>query len=144
MSRKRTTSLILIAAASLAACGDDGGETVAGKPAVTATATVAAAADGTRYCALVTELDAAGEEHFSSLGRDAGPEEYEAAERSFIEDNAARLDELQGAAPAEISEDVRVLVAAQRGRAGLDTQAPTQKQASAAERRIKRFEKANC
>ena len=140
MPRHRITPLFLIAAVTLAACGEDARETAAGRPSATATA----AAGPERYCALVRELEAVGEKHFASLGRDAGPEEYEAAERAFVEDNAARLDELQAAAPAEISEDVRVLLAAQRGRAGLDAQAPPQKQASAAERRIKRFEKASC
>ena len=142
MPRTRSISAVLIAAAALSACGDEARDTAAARPAATATAT--ATADGARYCALVVELEAAGEEHFASLGRDAGPEEYEAAERAFVEDNAALLDELQAAAPAEIGDDVRVLLAAQRGRAGLDAQAPAQKQATAAERRIKRYEKANC
>ena len=139
MSRTPMMPLLLIAAA-LAACGSDDRDRAAERPAATAAAT-----GPERYCALVRELDAAGEEHFASLGRDATPEEYEAAERTFVEANAARLDEVGAAAPPEIDADVDLLLAAQRERAGLEVaNAPGKKAASAAERRIKRFEKRHC
>jgi hypothetical protein len=132
MSRPRTARLALLAAAALAACGDDAVEP-------------AAVTGPDLFCALARELAAAGERHFASLGRDARPEEYEAAERAFVEAQAARLDAIEAAAPPEISADVRTLLAAQRGRAGMPDSTPVdEKAAGAAEERVKGFERRHC
>ena len=126
---------------ALAACGDDDEATNAGS----STATVATAADPDRYCALTRELDAEGEKFFAGLGRDASPQQYEAAERRFITRFAAKLDELEQAAPQEIKRDVGTLIAGQRQRAGLPTATKVEEsQGAAAETRIKAWEKRNC
>ena len=131
----------VIASLVLAACGDDENDT----RAASATTTVAAAAgDADRYCALTRELDREGERFFASIGEDARPEEYEAAERRFITRFAGKLDELEQAAPREIDEDVDVLLAGQRARAGLTSGNVDEAKASAAEERIRAWEKRNC
>lgn len=134
MTRPLKTPLALLAAAAaLAACGEDAPE----RPAAVASAD--------RYCALTRELEAAGEEHFASLGRDATPEQYETAEREFVKGQAARMDELEAAAPPEIAGDVRVLLAAQRERGGLPVDEPVgQKAATAAEERVLAYEREHC
>lgn len=135
----RTTHLALFAATVLAGCGDQTQDTVATpRPA----ASEVASAD--RYCAVTRELDSAGERHFSSLGQDATAREYEAAERSFVESQAAKIAELQAAAPPEVAGDVRILLAAQRERAGMDSEAVGQKAATAAETRLRAYEKERC
>lgn len=98
-----------------------------------------------RYCALVQELDAAGEKFFSRLGKDAGPKEFEAAERRFIKEFKPKLSELEQVAPPQIADDVETLMTAMRQRGGIETatQVPEQ-QAAAAERRVKAFEKREC
>jgi hypothetical protein len=128
---------------ALAACGDDDEATSSGSS--TATATVAAAADPERYCALARELDAEGEQFFAGLGRDAKPEEYEAAERRFITRFAGKLEEVEQAAPQEIQRDVGTLLAGQRQRAGLPTATKVEEsEDAAAETRIRAWEKRNC
>lgn len=88
---------------------------------------------------------AAGGKFFAGLGEDARPEEFEAAERRFVERSAGRLDELERVAPREIQGDVRKLLAGQRQRAGLETSvAVDEAQASAAEERVKAYEKRAC
>jgi len=89
--------------------GDDDDSTSA-----TRTATIAAAGDVERYCALTRELDAEGEAFFADLGEDARPEEFEAAERRFIETH--RGDALARVAPREIATDVHTLFAGMRQR----------------------------
>ncbi|MEX2194896.1 MAG: hypothetical protein WD844_06385 [Thermoleophilaceae bacterium] len=129
----------LIALLGLAACGgDDNGET-------TSRADAAATPDVGRYCQLVKELDARGEEHFASLGEDASAEDFEAAERGFVERYEAELDELQRVAPTEIKADAEKLLAAMRQRAGLTTTTEVDEaEAAAAEERIQVFEKREC
>ena len=125
---------------ALAACGDDD-EPTAGS----STATVAAATDPDRYCALTRELDAEGEQFFAGLGENAKPEEYEAAERRFITRFAGKLEELEQAAPQEIKRDVGTLLAGQRERAGLPTETNVdESEGTAAETRIRAWEKRNC
>jgi hypothetical protein len=129
---------------ALAACGDDD-EDAGGAGGSTATATVAAAGDPDRYCALTRELDAEGEQFFASLGRDATPAQYEAAERRFITRFAGELEEVEQAAPQEIKRDVGTLLAGQRERAGLPTATKVEEsEGDAAETRIQAWEKRNC
>lgn len=140
----RHSALIIAAIATLvlAACGDDDTDTGGSSP----TTTVAAAAgDAERYCALTRELDREGEQFFASLGEDARPEEYEAAERRFITRFAGKLAELEQAAPREIDDDVDTLLAGQRRRAGLPTPTRVDEAASsAAEERIRAWEQRTC
>ncbi len=132
-----------VVALGLAACGDDDNDSSA---ATTASTTAAVAArDVDRYCALTRELDAAGEKFFSGLGRDASEQEFEDAERRFIERSAAKLDELQRVAPPQIEDDVATLLAGQRERAGLQAAAQVdESEASAAEKRVRAFERRSC
>jgi hypothetical protein len=114
-------------------CGDDDSE-----EAPEATASVE------RFCELSRELDRAGEEQFEALEEDpnATREDFEAAERELVEENEDALEEIQEAAPAEINDDVAVLVEALRARAGLADEMPSD--ADEAERRINGFEEENC
>ena len=142
MLRRSIITLAAVAALALAACGDDGDE---GAGSQTTTATVAAAGDVERYCALTRQLDADGERFFAGLGRDASPAQYEAAERRFIEAHSADLDELGRVAPAAIRSDVQKLFAGMRERAGLKPAIEvSEAQAAAAEERIQAFEKQGC
>ena len=129
----------LIALLGLAACGgDDNDDERAGRD-------TAAAPDVGRYCQLAKELDAKGEEHFASLGEDASPKEFQAAERRFVERYRAQLDELHRVAPTEIKADVDKVLAAMRQRAGLTTTTEVgEREAAAAEKRIQAFEKREC
>ncbi len=131
-----TASLLTALVVGLGACGGDDD-----RPARTPIAASTPSAD--RYCALTRELDAAGEQVFGELGGDAGPEEYEATERDFVERFDGKLDELERAAPAEIRSDAQTLLAAQRGRAGLGEQVD-EKAATAAEKRLRAYEKRHC
>ena len=134
MLRKPITAAVLAAAVALASCGGDDADDES-----------RAASDPKRYCALTAELDAAGEKLFSTLGQDASPAQFEAMERRFVERFGSRLDALERAAPAEIQADVRRLLAAQRQRAGIETDTKaSESEASAAERRLQAFEKRNC
>jgi hypothetical protein len=161
--RSLAIGIATCACLALAACGgDDAAETTAGAPAETAattperaagpettaseTAVVSApAGDADRYCALARELDASGEKFFADLGEDATAAEYEAAERAFVEASQDTLEELRTVAPAEISADVPILLAALFQRAGLPADiAVDEAQSSAAEERIRAFEDANC
>lgn len=138
MSRTSLVAVALVALLGLAACGADDND----EPA---TATPSSAEDRDRYCALTRELDADGEKFFAGLGRDASPKEFEAAERRFVEDSSARLDELQRVAPRQIAADVAKLLAGMRQRAGLQpTITVSEAQASAADERVQAYEKRNC
>ena len=126
--------LIAVAAIALVplGCGDDddGGSDT--------TASVA------RYCELTQELDKAGEKAFKDLENDsdATRKDFVAAERQFVEENQESLEAVQDVAPAEITDDVAILVKALRARAGLEAGIPSE--ADAAEGRINKFEKENC
>ena len=104
-----------------------------------------AAADVGRYCELTKELDEAGQEAFRELEQDpnATEEQFEAVEREFVETNQERIDELVRVAPAEIKEDVGVLLAALRGRAGQGPEV-AESESEAAEQRVTAFEEENC
>ena len=101
--------------------------------------------DLARYCELSAEADRAGDAAFAGLESDpeATREDYEAAEREFVEDNQALLDELGEVAPVEISQDLEIMIAGIRARAGLG---PSVDEADAvpAEKRVQTFEKQNC
>lgn len=121
----------LVAGALAAGCGDDDDET--------------AAADLQKYCALSEELDRAGGDAFRELEQDpdATPEDFEAAEREFVDSHEAQIDELQAVAPLEIAEDVQTLAESVRARAGLGAEVD-EEEAGAAEERVQGFEKQTC
>lgn len=138
----RTLSLLLLALAlgvALPACGDDdddGGGGDGGEPAV---------ADLGRYCALSKELDEAGTEAFRELEQDpeAKEEDFEAVEREFVEAHEQQLEEIVAVAPAEIKDDIGVLLSSIRGRAGLGPEVP-ESESNPAEERVTAFEEENC
>ncbi len=138
--RRPAIIIVTVATLALAACGDDDSDTSA-----TRTTPIVAAADPERYCALTRELDVKGETFFAGLGEDAKPEEYEAAERRFITRFAGKLEELEQAAPQDIKRDVGTLLAGQRQRAGLPAKTEVdESEGSAAESRVRAWEKRNC
>lgn len=142
MTRFIAAATVLVTLA-LAACGADD----TAQPSARATATPPAG-DAGRYCALTREMDAAGTKFFARLERKSGNEEptaadYEAAERAFVERFAAQFEALQQVAPPEIRADVQILLAGQRRRAGLGGSVD-QAEASAAERRVLRYERRHC
>jgi hypothetical protein len=132
-------TLLLLCTFAVAACGGDddddggGGDTTA-------------SADVDRYCELSKQLDEAGSEAFRELEQDpdATEQDFEQAEADFVRQNEAELDELAQVAPDEIQEDVDVLLAALRGRAGLEETPPDEDAAEEAERALTRFERNNC
>lgn len=138
MLRPSFIVIALVALAGLAACG--GNDANSDNKPVTATA-----ADVQRYCALTRELDTAGEQFFAGLGEDASPDEFEAAERRFIERFAGKLKELERVAPRKIKADVRTILADGRQRAGLRTATKvSESEASAADETVRAYEKRNC
>lgn len=142
MLRRPTTTLALVTTLALAACGGDEepGDTRA------ATTTNATATQNTqRYCQKVAEFDAAGEDFFAGLGEDSSPEEYEAAERRFVERYGDELEELRATAPPEISDDVRKVLIGMRQRAGLQTPVElSEAEVNAADERVRAFEERAC
>jgi len=121
----------------MAACGDDDNDEAAD---------TTASADVGRYCELTKQLDEAGSEAFRELEQDpkATQKDFEEAEADFVRQHEADLDELAEVAPEEIQDDVPVLVAGLRGRAGLEEQPPDDQELKKAERAITRFERTNC
>ena len=99
-----------------------------------------------RYCELVDELDAAGTEMFAPLEADenATEEDFEEAERQFVEDHEDDFDELREVVPDEIADDIEVLLDAQDERASGGDQEETSDEAATAEERVEAFETANC
>lgn len=137
MLQARVLALIVLPAVfAIAACGDDDDEA----------ADTTGSADVGRYCELTTQLDEAGSEAFRELEQDpeATEEDFEEAEAEFVRQHEAELDELAAVAPEEIREDVSVVLAALRGRAGLEEQPPDDQEAKKAERALTRFERENC
>ncbi len=139
MTRFLTTAIVL-ATVALAACGEDD----TAQPSARATPTPPAG-DAERYCALSREMDAAGTKFFARLERkeNATAEDYEAAERRFVERFAPRFEAIEIAAPAEIRDDVAILLAGQRQRAGLGGSVD-EAEAGAAEKRVLAYEKRHC
>lgn len=142
MLRRSTTTLALVTTLALAACGgdDQSGDTRA------ATTTSAAATQNTqRYCQLTRDLDAAGEDFFADLGEDAKPEEFEAAERRFVERYGDELEVIRAAAPPEIRDDVQKVLIGMRQRAGLKTPVEvSEAEVEAADERVRAFEERAC
>ena len=137
MVRLSISLAVLAVTLGIAACGGDDADD--NEPAQTA------AGDVERYCTLTKELDAAGEEIFSELGEDASPQQFQAAERRFVERHSGDLDELRLAAPAALRPDVEKLIAGIRQRAGLEPATEVgEREASAAEERIQAFEEREC
>lgn len=138
MTRPSIALAAVVALLGLAACGGDDTDDSDNSRAT-------AAGDVERYCALTKELDAAGEEIFAPLGEDASPEDYEAAERRFVERHTRELDELRQVAPASLRPDVQTLLAGIRQRAGLEPDMQvSEREASAAEERVRAFESREC
>jgi hypothetical protein len=136
MTRFIATATVLTATIALAACGS---EDPAPQP------TAKAPGDRERYCTLSREMDAAGERFFARLERkeNATAADYEAAERRFVERFTPQFEEVERVAPAEIRDDVRILLAGQRSRAGLGGDVG-EAEASAAEERVLRYERRHC
>jgi hypothetical protein len=128
--------IVLLAVFAVAACGDDDDDG----------ADTTASADVGRYCELTKQLDEAGSEAFRELEQDpeATEKDFEEAEADFVRQNEAELAELAELAPKEIQDDVPVLLAGLRGRAGLEEQPPDDQEVKRAERAIARFERENC
>ena len=139
MTRYLTTAIVL-ATFALAACGDDD----TAQPSARATATPPAG-DAERYCALSREMDAAGTKFFARLERkeNATAEDYEAAERRFVERFAPQFEAIEQAAPSEIRSDIEILLAGQRQRAGLGGSVD-EAEAGAAEKRVQAYDKRHC
>ena len=138
----RSTASLLAAIALLAAgCGDEDKDGPAPQP------TPAAAAperDVDRYCALVDELDKAGDAVFEELEREnASRRQFREAEQALVQQIGPKLDELEQVAPEEIARDVETLVASVRARAGEGPDVP-RKDIAAAEERVEAYEEGNC
>ena len=129
--------MLAVAALAAAACGDDDDE-----PAGDASAS----GDVDRYCELTMQLDEAGSEAFRELEQDedAQEEDFEQVEADFVRQHEDELAELVDVAPAEIQEEVELLLRALRARGGLEEDAPADRDVSRAERTITRFERNNC
>jgi hypothetical protein len=138
MTRHSATAALL--ALAFVACGESD------SPSTSARATATPdAGDAERYCVLTREMDAAGTRFFARLERkdNATAQDFEAAERRFVERFAPQFEEIQRVAPAEIRADVETLLAGQRRRAGLGGSV-SEAEAGAAERRVQRYERRNC
>lgn len=63
-----------------------------------------------RYCELSQELEQIGRRVFADLPEAPTEEEFAAANRRFVEEADAELDELMDVAPSEIEDDVEAYV----------------------------------
>jgi hypothetical protein len=90
-------------------------------------------------------MDAAGTKFFARLERkeNATAEDYEAAERRFVERFAPQFEAIETAAQAAIRDDIAILLAGQRQRAGLGGSID-EAEAGAAEKRVRAYEKRHC
>ena len=136
MFRSTAVTAVAVALVALVGCGEGDSPTAS-----------SGAGGAERYCAVTRQLDTAGAKFFAKLERDenATQVDYEAAERRFIEAQAATLDKVRRVAPAEIRADVRTLLAGQRARAGLAPEGDVDEATvTAAEKRVRAFEKRSC
>ena len=149
----RPKRLLVVAGALLlsAACANDTSSSTTSAEGTTSVSTTAESTarasqpgDPDRYCRVTQRLEAAGKRAFGDVGRDASPADYEAAERAFVLDNAALLDELIGAAPATLTPHVDTMLTAMRQRGGLVDGRVKQQDAAAAETQLLAFEKKHC
>ncbi|MGH3361120.1 MAG: hypothetical protein ACRDOM_01555 [Nocardioides sp.] len=141
----------LIAAAVLlaAGCADTSTADTVAPPAsagesADASSRTAGQYDAKPYCELTEQLEAAGEEAFSDLGRNATAAQFRAAERSFVLDNQDLLGSLTGAAPAHLADEIETFLSGMRQRGGLEDSGVSQREATDAEKRILTFEKSHC
>jgi hypothetical protein len=137
----------LVLSLFLGACGGSDDDELAPESATPTTPVEAPEQTGnvTRFCELTAELDEAGSKFFAKLEKDdnATSKDYEDAEKAFAEAHEADFTELVAAAPAEVKDDVTVVLASISARAGLGPKVP-QKDATAAEDNLLKFEDANC
>lgn len=136
MLQVRGLAVAALLVLGVAACGGgdgDGGETTA-------------AADLDRYCELTQQLDQAGTEAFEALEQDpkATRKDFEQAEADFLREHEPEFEEIVQVAPKEIQDEVRVLLAATRGRAGLEEQPPNKQDEQTAQQTVQQFERENC
>lgn len=139
MPHKTIAALGLAVAFGVTACGEDEkSQTASARPEITA--------DANRYCALAKEMDAAGTAFFAKLEADdsATEADYEKAERDFLAQHAAQFSDIEQAAPAAIKSDITMILRAQRERSGLETTRTPQAEITAAEKRVRAFEKREC
>lgn len=136
MRTARTVGWLGLAAALLmGACGDDQGSDVGQATGQ------ASGVDSQRYCELVQQLDAAGEEIFADVSED-DPAALAAAEKRLVEENQETLEQLEEVAPPQIAADVAIYTDAVRARAQGEPYDETA--ASAAEERVLTFEEGAC
>lgn len=146
----RRARLLLIPAVVLLAAGcgnEDTSPTSASDSTPTPasdSATDTAPYDPQLFCSTTLELERAGEKNFSSLDRNSTEEEYEAAERTFVLDNAELLDTFVSAAPTDLADEIDTFLTAMRQRAGLADESVTQREATRAEKAILAFENQHC
>ena len=145
-------SVVGIAAAALllvlAACNDSGGAndatTTDADDATDAPATTddAAANEAAAYCDLVLQIET---EALAELSSSSSPREVKAATASFLDDNTALLDQIQEAAPDEISDAYAITVTTleEIARTG-DLDLATEPDAAAADQTVQQYQLANC
>ena len=142
MLRRTTTTVALITTLALVACG---GEEEPGDTRAATNKSATATQNTQRYCQKVAQFDAAGEEFFAGLGEDSTPEEFEAAERRFVERYDDELEALRATAPPEVRDDVQKILIGMRQRAGLETPVElSEAEADAADERVRAFEERAC
>jgi len=149
----RAKRLLIVAGALLlsTACTDDSSRPAASAERTTSVPTTAGTTepaseqgDADRYCRITQRLEAAGNKAFADLGRDSSPADYKAAERTFVLENDAMLDELIAAAPGPLSPHVETMLTAMRERGGLTDARVKRQDAAAAEKQVLAFEKKHC
>jgi hypothetical protein len=135
----------LVLALFLGACGGSDDDDSPPESATPTTPVEAQAGDVTSFCELTEELDKAGGKFFAELEKDdnATAKDYQEAEKAFAEAHKDDFAELAAVAPPEVREDVAVVLASISARAGIGPKVP-QKEATAAEDDLRKFEDANC
>jgi hypothetical protein len=140
--RHQLAALLCVAAAlALAACGGDDTTT-----ASAGGSTTAANPDLSRWCELVTELDAKSAAIFNELGKDGVPsnDELAAAQLQVLTENADLITELQSVAPTEIKDDFDISLASARQRAEAADPSEPPKSVADANLRLQQFRTKNC
>lgn len=140
-----TTDLAAAPPQAAAAADVETSESPAGGPSTEPTPERAPSVE--RYCEVVAEADAAGTAHFAALEarEDATEQEYEEAERSFLEEYRHLFDEILTVVPDEIADELALLLRSQRERAGLGTGEPlSDETVQAAEEGVLAFEDERC
>lgn len=121
----------LAAVTAIAACGDDDD----------------AEGDVERYCEILDELEVRGNEIFEGLESDpdASDEDFEAAERDFVESSEDEFEELVETAPEDLREDVRTVLDGIRQRGGLEVDNEvSEEEEAAADEQVRAFAEAEC